>query len=141
MDRSKSTAPEARKAIVAVDDDFRVRESIESLLESAGYAALVFASGADLLASGSLAKAHCLITDVRLPEMNGIELQDRVRSEWPDLPIIFISAFHDDEIRQRALDGGALLFLYKPYDAAVLLRTLDSLVNKHPGAAPGKEPK
>jgi len=136
-----SKVPEARKVIVAVDDDFRIRESIVSLMDSAGYAPLVFASGADLLESGSLAKADCLITDVRLPGMHGIELQRRVRSERPDLPVIFISAFRDDEIRQRALDGGAFEFLYKPFNAAALLRTIDTLTSRHSNTTLGGEDK
>jgi FixJ family two-component response regulator len=121
---------ELRRVIVAVDDDSRVRESIESLLDSAGYAPLVFASGADFLESGSLGQASCLITDVRLPGMHGIELQRRVRRQRPELPIIFISAFQDDEIQKRALDGGAIQFLYKPYNAAALLRTIDAVMNR-----------
>ena len=114
--------PEAAIHIVAgVDDDFRVRESIGSLVESAGYAPLLFSSAEGFLLSGALAKTICLVTDVRMPGMDGIELQRRVRLERPQLPVIFISAHYDDEARQRALNGGALAFLYKPFDAAELL--------------------
>src|SRR6267143_1699829 len=103
--------------VVGVDDDFRIRESIESLVESAGYAALVFSSAEEFLQSGALAGTICLVTDVRMPGMDGIELQRRVRLERPQLPVIFISAHYDDETRQRGLDRGAVAFLYKPFDA------------------------
>ena len=119
----------ARHAVVGVDDDFRVRESIESLVESAGYAALMFSSAEGFLLSGALAKTICLITDERMLGMDGIELQRRVRLERPKLPVIFISAHQDEETRQRALDGGALAFLYKPFDAAELLGTIQTAVN------------
>lgn len=110
-----------KQIVVAVDDDFRVRESIESLVESAGYTPLVFSSAEEFLQSGIIDVTVCLITDVRMPGMDGLELQRRVRRERPTLPIIFISAHYDDDVRQRALDQGALGFLYKPFDAAELL--------------------
>src|SRR5271165_4717585 len=97
--------------VVGVDDDYRVRESIESLVESAGYEALVFSSAEEFLRSGTLARAICVVTDVRMPGMDGIELQRRLRRERPELPVIFISAH--SETRQRALDEGAVVFLYK----------------------------
>ena len=93
-----------KHVVVGVDDDFRVRESVERLVESAGYAHLVFSSAEEFLQSGTLAIANCLITDVRMPGMDGIEFQRRVRLDRPDLPVIFISAHQDDEARQRALD-------------------------------------
>ena len=119
----------AKHVVVGVDDDFRVRESIESLVESAGFATLVFSSAEAFLQSGRLAEATCLITDVRMPGMDGIELQRRVRLERPQLPIIFISAHYDDETRQRGLDRGAVAFLYKPFDAAELLGAIQTALN------------
>lgn len=116
--------------MVAVDDDFRVRESIESLLESAGYAPALFSSAEEFLQSGMLATATCVITDVRMPGMDGIELQRRIRLERPTLPVIFISALRDVEIRQKALDEGAVEFLYKPFDAANLLVLTQAALTK-----------
>jgi FixJ family two-component response regulator len=113
-----------RHVVVGVDDDFRVRESIESLLESAGYATRVFASAEEFLQSGTLAAATCLVTDVRMREMDGIELQRRIRLEHPKLPVIFISAHHDEKTRRRALDDGAVGFLYKPFDGVALLEAI-----------------
>ena len=112
--------------VVGVDDDFRLRESLKSLVESAGYAAATYSSAEEFLQSGALAGAACLVTDVRMPGMNGIELQRRIRLERPELPIIFISAHQDDEARERALDEGAIRFLYKPFDGAELLRTIEA---------------
>jgi FixJ family two-component response regulator len=113
-----------RHVVVGVDDDFRVRESIESLLESAGYATRVFASAEEFLQSGTLAAATCLVTDVRMREMDGIELQRRIRLEHPKLPVIFISAHHDEKTRRRALEDGAVGFLYKPFDGVDLLEAI-----------------
>ena len=107
--------------VVAVDDDFRVRESIESVVESAGYAAQLFSTAEEFLHSGKLAVAACVITDVRMPGMDGLELQRRIRLERPTLPVIFISARDDSQIRKTALNEGALDFLLKPFDAADLL--------------------
>jgi FixJ family two-component response regulator len=121
---------------VGVDDDFRVRESLESLVESAGFEPLVYSSAEEFLESGSLAGATCLITDVRMPGMDGIELQRRIRLERPKLPVIFITGHCDEEIRQRALAGGAVDFMYKPFDAADLLRVIDRALNEFPN---GKE--
>jgi FixJ family two-component response regulator len=122
----------AKHIVVGVDDDFRVRESIESLVESAGYLPLVFPSAEEFLNSGAIAGAICLITDVRMPGMNGIELQRSIRRERPKLPVIFISAHHDDHTRQRALNEGAVGFLYKPFDAVELLEAIQAAVNNSP---------
>ena len=116
--------------VVAVDDDFRVRESLQSLIESAGYEPLVFSSAEEFLQSGTLPAATCVITDVRMPGMDGIELQRRIRLERPDLPVIFVSAHNHAEIRQKALKDGAVDFLYKPFNAADLLEVIQSAVAK-----------
>ena len=116
--------------VVAVDDDFRVRESLQSLIESAGYEPAAFASGEEFLQSETLTAATCVITDVRMPGMDGIELQRRIRLERPDLPIIFISAHNRAETRQRALDEGAVDFLYKPFNAADLLEVIQAVLAK-----------
>jgi len=123
-------ANEVIPIVAAVDDDFRVRESIESLLESAGYAPVVFSSAEEFLESGTLAAATCVITDVRMPGMDGIELQRRIRLERPALPVILISAHHDADVRRTAIDEGALEFLYKPFDATDLLKIIQSTLKK-----------
>jgi FixJ family two-component response regulator len=105
-------ADDVTPVVAAVDDDFRIRESIASLLESAGYAPAVFSSAEEFLGSGTLAAATCVITDVRMPGMDGIELQRRIRLERPTLPVILISAHYD--------------VLYKPFDATDLLKIIQS---------------
>jgi FixJ family two-component response regulator len=115
--------------VVAVDDDFRVRESIESLVESAGYAPQLFPTAEEFLTSGMLAVAACVITDVRMPGMDGIELQRRIRLERPTLPVIFISAHDNPETRQQALNEGAISFLNKPFNAADLLGQIHAALN------------
>src|SRR6202451_3646960 len=111
--------------VVGVDDDFRVRESIESLVESAGFAPVVFSSAEEFLQSGRLAEATCLITDVRMPGMDGIELQRRIRIEHSTLPVVFITAQNGSaEIRHKALDDGAVEFLYKPFNPADLIELI-----------------
>lgn len=121
------------KTVVAVvDDDPRVRESLESLIESAGFTARVFALGEDFLQRGHLAETSCLITDVRMPAMDGVELQRRVRLARPELPIIFITAHHDDELERRALAEGAVCFIRKPFDAGELLRATRVALGKAP---------
>jgi FixJ family two-component response regulator len=126
MEISSVTTGDPKHLVVGVDDDFRLRESLKSLVESAGYAAATYSSAEEFLRSGALAGAACLVTDVRMPGMNGIELQRRIRLERPELPVIFISAHQDDEARKRALDEGAIRFLYKPFDVAELLKTIEA---------------
>ena len=119
------------KPIVAVvDDDPRVRESLESLMASAGLTACVFSRAEDFLRGGDLASAGCLITDVRMPGMDGVALQRHVRSLRPELPVIFITAHHDDEVERRALAEGAACFLRKPFDAGELLRATRNALSK-----------
>jgi len=123
-------AKEVIPIVAAVDNDFRIRESIASLLESAGYAPVVFSSAEEFLGSGTLAAATCVITDLRMPGMDGIELQRHIRLERPTLPVILISAHCSAEIRQTAIDEGAVDFLYKPFDATDLLKMVQSAVTK-----------
>ena len=118
--------------VVGVDDDFRVRESIVRLAESAGYAPLVFSSAEALLESGALRDAACVVTDVRMPGMDGPELQRRIRKEYPVLPVILISAHVDDEVRRRALSDGAADFLYKPFDGEELLLSINRAIENTP---------
>jgi FixJ family two-component response regulator len=96
-----------KAVVVGVDDDRRVLESIESLVASAGHIAVLFSSAEDCLQSGVLGSAACIIADVCMPGMDGLELQRRIRLERPALPVILISAHCDNDVPQRALQGGA----------------------------------
>ncbi len=118
--------------MVGVDDDFRVRESIVRLADSAGYAPLVFPSAEALLESGDLREAECVITDVRMPGMDGLELLRQIRDGYPRLPVILISAHVNDRLRRRALAGGAADFLYKPFDGEELLRSVNRAIENAP---------
>jgi FixJ family two-component response regulator len=111
------------KPIVAiVDDDPRIRESLESLIESAGLRARVFSFAEDFLQGDHLAATSCLITDVRMPGMSGLDLHRRVRLERPELPVIIITAHYEDRIEHCAFRQGAAFFIRKPFDADELLR-------------------
>ena len=110
--------------VVGVDDDRRVLESIESLMASAGHVTVVFSSAEEFLQSGTLPAVACVIADVRMPGMDGLELQRRIRLERPSLPVIFISAHCDEDVRKRALEDGGVEFMYKPFDPARLLATV-----------------
>jgi FixJ family two-component response regulator len=107
--------------VATVDDDLRVRDSLRSVLESAGYGAVTFESAEEFLRSGALASVTCVIADVRLPGMDGTELQRRIRRERRQLPVIFITAHDDDDVRRQAMRDGAAAFLAKPFDGGDLL--------------------
>jgi FixJ family two-component response regulator len=119
-----------KPVIAVVDDDPRIRESLESLIESAGFTAQVFALGEDFLQRENLTETSCLITDIRMPGMDGLALQRRVRLARPELPIIFITAHHDDELERSALAEGAVYFIRKPFDAGELLRATKVALGK-----------
>jgi FixJ family two-component response regulator len=120
----------AKFIVAVVDDDPRVRESLESLIESTGLTARVFSRAEDFLRGGHLAATSCLITDVRMPGMGGLDLQRHVRFARPELPIIFISAHYDDEVERSALAEGAAFFIRKPFDAWELLRATRTALSK-----------
>jgi FixJ family two-component response regulator len=122
-----------KPVIAVVDDDSRVRESLASLIESAGFAAQVFPLAKDFLRGDLLAATSCLITDVRMPGMDGLDLQRRVRLERPELPVIFITAHHDDEVERRAFAEGAAFFIRKPFDAEELLRAVGTALSEASG--------
>jgi len=109
------------RILAVVDDDLRVRRSLEQLFRSAGMEHILFSSAAEILSSNKLSSIGCLVTDVRMPGMNGCELQQRLGSIVPDLPVIFLTAHQDDDVRNRALRQGAFAFLQKPFDGEELL--------------------
>ena len=104
-----------------MDDDESMREALESLLRSAGFEAEVFASAEALLSSNRLSEVECLIVDVRMPGMTGLQLQRRLVSTGSRIPIILITAHGDDAARAQALGAGATAFLRKPFSEQALL--------------------
>jgi FixJ family two-component response regulator len=124
-----SVADHQQHCIVAlVDDDARVRESLKHLLYSAGIETRPFNSAEDALQPDVLDSVCCLVTDVRMPGIDGCELQRRVAAILPALPVIFVTAHPDDEVRNHALSQGAFAFLYKPVDGEQFLGTIDAAV-------------
>jgi FixJ family two-component response regulator len=112
------------KVVAIVDDDESVREALQGLLKVAGHPALVFASAEEFLNSGEQQHAECLIADIRMPGMSGLELQAKLNSEQLRMPIIFITAHGDEIMRIRALRAGAVDFLIKPFDKDALLSSV-----------------
>jgi FixJ family two-component response regulator len=112
--------------IAVVDDDEAIREATESLIRSVGFRAVVYASAEDFLRSSHLQVTACLIVDVRMPGMSGLELQRQLASANCPTPIIFITAHGDEETRARALRAGAVAFLDKPFSDEVLLRAVQA---------------
>ena len=126
------TCEVARKnsLITVVDDDESVRESLKGLLRSIGYQVQTFPSADSFLGSGSCEETECLILDLRMPGMDGYELQCRLNAEHSRIPVIIITAHADEPARQRAIAAGALDVLHKPFAARVLLETVEKAVQK-----------
>jgi|SRR5262245_5274417 len=111
----------ARALVVVVDDDASVRKALQRLLRSAEYDVEVFASAAEALAGKRLGEAGCVVLDIRMPGISGLDLQRQLAGRYPRLPVVVITGHADEETRQRALAGGAVAVLYKPFDDEALL--------------------
>jgi len=110
--------------ILVVDDDQFFRESMRRLMRSLGYAVEAFPSAADLLASPRLVETACLIADVHMPAMTGVELYRRLIETGHAIPTILVTAYPDDDVRARALEDGVVCYLRKPVDEKHLMRCL-----------------
>jgi FixJ family two-component response regulator len=113
--------PANTKLIAIVDDDESVRRALEGLMKAVGLPAQAFASAEDFLSSGEQQHTGCLIADIRMPGMSGLDLQSRLNSECCRIPTIFITAHGDTSMRMQALRAGAVEFLAKPFSDDVLL--------------------
>jgi FixJ family two-component response regulator len=111
--------------IVIVDDDESVREATKYLVKSLGYPVLTFASAEEYLASDHVSATSCLISDLKMPGISGVELQKRLIADGHHIPIIFMTAFFEEEVRARALQAGAFGFLSKPFADQSLIKCLD----------------
>jgi FixJ family two-component response regulator len=116
--------------ISIVDDDGIVRQAIESLVTSLGFLARVFPSADAFLQSSQLAETSCLISDVQMPNVSGVQLQDRLVDLGLSIPMIFITAYPDDAVRARVLDRGAIGFLLKPFNAQSLIECIDNALGR-----------
>ncbi|MCU1295159.1 MAG: response regulator receiver protein [Bryobacterales bacterium] len=112
------------KLVTIVDDDNSIRSALQGLLKAVGLPSQAFASAEEFLNSGQQHQTACLITDIRMPGISGLELQARLNAEHCRIPTIFITAHGDAQMRMRALRAGAVEFLAKPFDDEALLETV-----------------
>jgi FixJ family two-component response regulator len=120
-----------------IDDDASVRDAMEGLVRSLGFIACAFESAEDFLRSPRAEDTACLITDVQMPGMNGLELQSHLLAQGRRLPIIFITAFPEQSIRRRAQAAGAVAFLEKPFDGGTMVSLLhEALASNHGATKP-----
>ena len=108
--------------VAVVEDDASYRVALQRLLKSAGFSVQLFESAEDFLNSGQQHETGCLIADIRMPGMSGLDLQARLNADRCPIPTIFITAHGDEKMRLQAMRGGAVKFLAKPFDAAILLQ-------------------
>jgi len=116
--------------IAIVDDDESVQSALQDLIEADGLSARCFGSAEEFLESGLQRRTACLITDIRMPGMSGLELQARLKGDGYKTPIIFITAHGDERVRIQAMREGAVEFLMKPFDDQVLLTRIRAALDK-----------
>jgi FixJ family two-component response regulator len=129
----KQTEP---RLIAIVDDDESVREATKGLMRSMGLAVEAFPSGEDFLRSSHLSQTACLVADVNMPGMSGLDLHQRVAALPKGIPTILITAYPSDSIRERALSAGILGYLVKPFSEDELLNCIRSALSRKDGGAP-----
>ena len=110
-----------RQLVAVVDDDRSIQSALKDLLDSVGLLSESFGSAEEFLASEQRNQTACLVLDIRMPGMSGLELQDQLKVEGSPIPVIFITAHADTQTKTRAMKAGALEFLSKPFDDEVLL--------------------
>jgi FixJ family two-component response regulator len=118
--------------ISIIDDDYIVREAMTDLLQSLGYEVVAFESAEDFLESGSLAETSCVITDLQMPGLDGLELQNRLTAQGHPPPVIFVTGFPEERFRKRALNAGAVGFLSKPFNEDTLINCVETALNASP---------
>jgi FixJ family two-component response regulator len=119
--------------ISVIDDDASVRAATDNLLSSHGYQVHTFASAVDFLKSARLGDSSCVVADVQMPVMSGLDLLTHMRTLGNDAPFVFITAFPDDSVRARALKAGAICFLAKPFAGPVLINCIENALNRPRG--------
>jgi FixJ family two-component response regulator len=131
-----SAAPKSQQKpiVFVVDDDVSVRESLELLIKFAGWQPETFASAGEFLERPRAAMPNCLVLDISLPDLNGLELQKLIASERTDMPIIFITGHGDVPMTVQAMKGGAVEFLTKPFDDEVLLSAIRHAIKRSAAA-------
>src|SRR6266853_4682019 len=124
MGETDQARGQTSKLIAVIDDDESICDSLRDLMESAGLEARCFGSAEEFLESGLHRQAACLITDILMPKMSGLQLQTRLKEEECDIPIILITAYGDAGMRIQAIREGAVELLAKPFDHHLLLKTV-----------------
>jgi FixJ family two-component response regulator len=121
--------------ISVIDDDASVRTATENLLSSHGYLVHTFASADGFLRSARLNDSSCVVADVQMSAMSGLDLLAHMRILGNDTPFVFITAYPDESVRSQALKAGAICFLAKPFAAPVLIDCIETALNRHRGAS------
>jgi FixJ family two-component response regulator len=121
--------------ISIIDDDASVRAATNNLLSSRGYIVHTFASAGDFLQSDRLQDSSCVVADVQMPAMSGLDLLTHIRTLGNKTPFIFITAFPDESVRARALKAGAIGFLAKPFAGPRLIDCIETALNRHRGGS------
>ena len=119
--------------ISILDDDSVIRGAIESLVMSYGFQTRTFESAEAFLQSEQLTETSCLISDVQMPNISGVELQQRLADQGLRIPMIFITAYPADAVRARALEAGAVCFLHKPFDGQSLIQCIHNALKRQGG--------
>jgi FixJ family two-component response regulator len=130
MDSHQGTGANDRPLLSVVDDDEMLRESLPDLLREFGFAARAFSSGQEFLSSDDLDETRCLILDVAMPGMSGLEVQEELKRRGQAIPVIFITGQKDEEIRKQAFSQGAVKFLYKPFSDSALLEAVNAALSR-----------
>jgi FixJ family two-component response regulator len=126
--------PQDTPIVFIVDDDISVRESLELLIRSAGWEPEMFASGRQFLSRQRALVPNCLILDVNLPDLNGLDLQELVSVERADMPIIFVTGYGDVPMTVKAMKAGAVEFLTKPFGEEMLLGAIEQALERSKAA-------
>ena len=128
--KSKQRQSTSKRSLLSVvDDDEMLRESLPELLREFGFAARAFSSGQEFLSSNYVDETRCLILDVAMPEMSGLDLQQELKRRGQAIPIIFISGQKDEHVRKQAFRQGAVKFLYKPFSDSDLLEAVNAALD------------
>ena len=135
MRRERKTIVSSNPVISVVDDDASVRVATDNLLCALGYIVHTFASAEEFLRSAHFNDTSCVIADVQMPTMSGVELQALLLDRGQRVPFIFITAFPDETVRARVRKSGAICLLTKPFDKLTLIKCLDAALQRHGGGA------
>lgn len=119
--------------ISIVDDDELIRDAATGLIKSLGYNAVAFASAEDFLSSRQLLQTACLIADINMPEMSGLDLHRQLSASGKSIPTVLITAYPDDGVRKRALSAGVIGYLTKPFEEDDLLACVRSALTRAGG--------